>query len=566
MNIKTRVLGMLCAAGLASAAVAQVPASFDHVAVDTPIVIGIHNLEKFTGSAQQWASSIAPPEAMGGFQMAEMMLGTPGLNAGGSAAIAMTLDPDMGEPIPVIILPVSDYNAFVEAMQGQPGNGVTAINMMGGEAFVKPVGDGFVAMGQSFDTVSAFDAAAGKRKSHDERLGKIAAEAAGGTDIFVVIDVPAMRPYLEMGMVEMQQNMEMMAMMGGDAVGAQIAAMTGAMEAVVRDGRTAFMGMGTGEKGIWLDFAGQFTEGSDTAGYFADGGDSATLFSHLPQMEYIAAWSIDNSNDGLRKLMEGMAEMNGGGGFGFDVSALKAATGSAAVMGKTPGLFAGGLFANTVTFARADDGQTLLGQWKNMITSTDGTSQEGILMKASVEDNATEVAGRPVHAWGVTMEADPNHENAMMASMAIQQMAMMFGGEAGVRGYAAAGEDGVYTTMSRNSALLEKALTNSGSSFADEPGVKAVAANLPDNRSMEGYLNIKGVLDMFAPMMAMLGAPAISDVPEDMLPIGMSLSTGEGGMHSRVYVPGSVIEFVSSMAAEMNGGGVDQEPADKPRF
>ncbi|HZW09630.1 MAG TPA: hypothetical protein VFF69_06985 [Phycisphaerales bacterium] len=572
MKMQTRVLGILAAVGLAACPSLAIPPALDRVPADTPVVIGIRDVSHLSGGIKQWAGMFVPEEEMAPFALAEQLLSTPGLNSEGSAAVAVTFGEDGTPQEPVLVLSVSDYDAFVEAMQGQSGDEVATIRVMEDEGYVKDLGDGFMALGPDFDAVSAFAGEAGQLGSHRERLGEVAAAAAEDADAFVVVDVESMRPFLEQGLEQMQQGMAMAAMMGGEAVQGQMEMMMNAARSVVNDGRTAFVGMSTGESGLSLDLAAQFKDDSQTGSVFAEGGNAAELMEKLPAMEYVFAFAIDTSSEGLRNLMSEASKLNQGMSFGASMGKLaELHDGQAMVVGTTPGLLAGGLFTNTVQYTRSDDPEQLLNAYEEVITGINGEAQQGMKFTTTFERDAAMAGDTPLHAYGLTMDVDPNDENAMAASMALQQMSMIFGGEAGPKGYLALTDGGMYQTMTRNTALITKALEG-GESLDGNAGIGEIAGELPESRTAEAYVNVKGVIDMVAPMLAMMGGGvSFDDVPEDLHPIGASLTTGGAGMHGRLFVPGDVIELFSSIAEQLEGAEdeweeVEEEPESKPRF
>lgn len=572
MQMKTRVFGLVMATGLATTAALATPPSLDRVSADAPIVVGIKSLSEFTGDAQKWAQAVLPPEASMQVMMVNQMLALPGLNPDGSAAIAMSFpDGDMrSEPVPTIVLPIADYGAFVEAMQGNPGDGIAALNMMGDTMYAKNLGDGFMAMSPEMNAVEGFSGKAGQTKAHKARMGARGTQAADDADIFVIVDIDTMRPLLQQGLDEAKGQMEMAAMMGGEAAAKQIETMTRVADAVVADARTVVVGLGLDDSGVWLDFAGQFAEDSETGEVFAKAGNSTPLLGAVPNMDYVFAMAFDSSNPGIRNLMAGAASMNQGMGMSFNTEEMmKLAKGQAMVMGTTPGLFAGGLFTNTVQFTASDDPEALADAMKNAMTDMNGLSQEGMIFKTTFTEDAGEAGGKSLCAWSLAMEADPNHENAMATSMALSQMTLLFGGQAGPSGYATTTDKGLYTSYSKNSKLMEKVLAG-GDSMANNAMLKDAAEHLPAKRTAEFYLNIKGVLDMVGPMMMTFGGPDLGDLPEKMNPIAVGLATGGNGMHARLYLPGDVLEFAGAMAQQFGGAGewedVEDEPASRPRF
>lgn len=573
-QMKARVLGLVMATGLVATAASATPPALDLVSPDTPIVIGIKSLSEATGDAQKWAQAVMPPEAAMNVMMMNQMLSLPGLNPDGSAAIAMTFpngDPMRSEPVPTLVVPVEDYNAFVEAMQGNAADGITALNMMGETMYAKDLGGGFMALSPEMGLVEKFSGKTGQTAAHKARMGERGTNAADGADVFVILDIETMRPMLEEGLSEMKEQMQFAAMMGGEAAAAQINAMTSVADAVVADARTAVVGLGLDDSGVWLDFAGQFADGSDTGKVFADSGDSTPLLGAVPNMDYVMAAAFDMSNKGMQGLMANAKAMTKGMGMtGTAEGVMEHTKGQAFIMGTTPGMFAGGLFTNTVQFAASDDPEALLGAMKASMEEMNGQSQEGMIFNTTYTEDAGQAAGRSLNAWSLSMSADPDHENAMATGMALSQMTMLFGGQAGPSGYITTTDKGVVSTFAKNTKLMEKVLTG-GDSIANNDMLKAAASHLPEDRSAEFYLNIKGVLDMVGPMMAMI-APGtdLGDLPEKMNPIAMGLATGENGMHARVYMPGDVLEFIGSMAQTMGGAGewedVDEAPGSRPRF
>lgn len=574
-TMRTRLLGLLMATGLAATGAQALPPALDRVPADTPVVIGIQSLSGLLTDAKHWVGVLAPPEAGMGLAMAEQMLQMPGLNAEGSAAVALAFpDGYDAEPTPIVVLPVSDFGALTEAMQGNAADGVTALNLNNETMYARDLGGGFIAMGPAIELVQHFDGAAGHAEANAARLGARGAKAADDADIFAVIDVQSMRPLLDEGLANMEQQIQFMGMMAGEGIAAQMTAMADAAKAVVADGRTAFIGLGAGDDGMWLDFAGQFADGSDTGEIFKGAGNSAPMFAALPDMDFIFAAAYDTSNPGVRKLMTAATKMRQGMGGGLQTAEMiDLSDGGSMIIGTTPGLFAGGLFANTIQFTASKQPEKLLEAMKAATAGMDGKANEGVLFHTSWQDDAAEVAGHKLDAWSLTMEGDPNDPKGAQAGMALQQATMLFGGQAGPSGFATTTDKGLYSSFAKNSKLMERALTGDGDGdgFASNASVKAVSSHLPEDCTGEAYLNIKGVLDMVTPMLGMMGVGAdFTDMPQSMNPIGMGLTTGAGGMHARVFVPADVLEFAGKMAKQMNSADewdeVPEEPDSKPRF
>jgi hypothetical protein len=570
MKMQTRVLGILLAAGFAATPALAIPPALDHVPEETAVVVGVRDLSHLAQSMKHWGGMFAPEEAMGQLAMVDMILATPGVDASGSAAVAMNFPEGGGEPVPVLVVPVSDFEAFVGAMNGEVGEGVSTLEMHGEQVFAKDIEGDFIALGPDFDAVNAFDGSAGRLDAHETRLGETASIGADKADLFFVVDVQAVRPFIDMGLQQMEAQMGMAAMMGGEAVQAQMAAMMNAFKAVAEDGKTAFFGLGSGEQGLWLDFAAQFNEGTESAKVFAEGGDAGALLEKLPAMDYVAAFAMDTGSEGVRNLLAKASELGQNMSFGASMAKLaELHEGQATVIGVTPGLFAGGLFSNTVQYTASEDPEALLEGYEKVIGEVNGQTQQGLKLTTEFERDAAEADGTPLHAYSVLMEVDPNDENAAMASAAMQQMAMIFGGEGGPKGYVALTDDGMYQTMSRNTELVKQALS-AEEGLDSNTGISDVREHLPESRTAEAYINVKGVTDMIAPMLAMMGGITLDEIPENLHPLAATLTTGEGGMLGRFFVPADVIEMAASLKTKFEGEDeweeVEEEPESKPRF
>jgi hypothetical protein len=121
-------------------------------------------------------------------------------------------------------------------------------------------------------------------------------------------------------------------------------------------------------------------------------------------------------------------------------------------------------------------------------------------------------------------------------------------------------------TMGSNAQNMSAALkaASGGESMASKDEFSAVAKRLPSDRIFEGYIGVKGLIDMVGPFIAMQTGGAPFKTPEKMGPVAMAGTMNGGALGFRVVVPNDVIETVSDIAAEMAAlEGGDEEMMDE---
>jgi hypothetical protein len=122
--------------------------------------------------------------------------------------------------------------------------------------------------------------------------------------------------------------------------------------------------------------------------------------------------------------------------------------------------------------------------------------------------------------------------------------------------------------------LMEKALqiAGEGNGLGTDKVLLGTASQLPKDRSAEMYVGVGEIIKTAAGFAAMMGMSMDFSVPDNLAPVGMSVSTNGGAASGRIFVPIEVITTVADiqkqMQGEMGGEVQEEEPADgeKPRF
>lgn len=567
------LMSFLCGTSMV---LADVPAALDRVPESTQVVIAVRSIESLKTKAKTLFNDIGVPFVIE--PDFDMFTNTAGLNKGGSLAVVLTLPEGGGEPEPTMLIPVSDAVAFIKAWGGT-GEGVSEVTMLGntGHGFAKDIGGGYIAVSEDKETVEAFTSKPGSKAAHVKALGATGNRIADSADVVVIANFQNMKEEMEMGVQEMKDSFEGIAQMmpdGGEQLAAMMKMVTNVADAVMKDGQTGIIGFGIDSKGVNVDLAANFAEGSDSAKKFVAKGKAASMSAALPAGDFLFAGSMDYSDPSLRAMYNTVAEAskaNPAAAAAGDFSKIiEQSTGYSTYVGVAD--LSAGLLANTGFIVSSAEPAKLQSTMKGLLAEVNGKTIEGTTFKSDYKENNKEVAGLKASTYSLALDIDPNQPGA---AKAMAFFPMIVGPEGKITGYAVSTEKSTIMTLSRNSVLLERMIASAkgDGGFAADPLVAQTAERLPADRVMDVYIGVKGLADMGLGVLAMMGqAPAI-EMPEQMAPVGMGVSMSQGGFQFRTHIPTDVLKAVMGISQQMQGGGGDdmgEEPMDsgdeKPRF
>ncbi|MFI4872931.1 MAG: hypothetical protein ACIARQ_14030 [Phycisphaerales bacterium JB061] len=579
-TVLSRALAAVVVAGLPlGVAAADVPEALDRVPASTPVVISIGNVNAFFTQAEAITTALQQQEAQMGVQMAKMMLSMPGINAEGSAAIAMTSIENLEEqkePPMVAIIPVTDYAAMV-ANFGGTGEGLEALDFEGNTVYIRDLGDGFAALGPMEDVLANFDASAGNTDDHNTFMGETGSRMSDDNAVLIIANMDNLREPMLEGWEEASENMGQMMAMGGaqaDQMAGQMEMMDALVRGFARDADRALMGVSGGEYGFSFEIGANFKEGTELANTFADAGDAGSMLGKLPGGPYLFAYAMDYSAPGIKDMLAKIGEMGGeeaGGMAGLNpMDFLDNATGLAQVMGVSPGgLMGGGLLTNMSAVFTVDDADGLVSAFGEQIGEANDQVVNGISMTTSYSAEAETIGGADAHRWSIQMLPDMSQPGAMQMQM---MMPMLFGPSGGPAGYIAAADDSsvvvTYSTKSQNVENAINAARNGGALAADQLLMQQ-AERLHSEPFMVAYVDGGSILNTVLPTVAMFMGPVNVDIPEHVTPLGLSAQANGGGMSFRAVVPTDLIEVSKQTAAAfegMAGGGMGDGQEAPPSF
>jgi thioredoxin 1 len=467
-------------------------------------------------------------------------------------------------PRAVLLVPVTDYNAFLGNFQPQTHGDVSTIQLTGKQMFVKQAG-GYAVLSELQDAVANYAPAAGN--DFEKNAGHFGSKVLGGSDIMVYVDLgtvgPVLQPFVAMGMMQAQQQLADPAL-GPDMKMAQ--AMMGlygdAINAVLRDSKSAVIGLDLSAQGIGLSGSVQFKPDTPTAQMFAKSGQDKLDFNRLPNRPYLFATSMDLSGLPLQQMLDAIA-----GRFPADsgfsgimknaVEMMKNAGDQAQQAYYSPDLAAGpGSFLNAVTVYTSDNPAAFIKQYKQSILAMNNLEiAPNSKYTTSYTDNVMQIDGRNVDQFSLKMQLPPE---------AMQQLgpaAMLFAGDMG--GYVVPTQQAVVMSQGADPMLIKQAIGvadgKGENALNTDAGITAMRKQLYDHRVAETYIGVGSIMNLANTFIAMFAPDAALQVPPNLPPVASSVSVHETGIGSRNFVPLTTIVAVKN--AVMKVMQAQQQPA-----
>lgn len=563
---------------IALPALAGLPGAIDRMPNDALAVISIRSVSELKADLDKMGDKLPPlKEALSEGPMG-MLLAIPGMNPEGSVAAAFvgnSFEMNGDHPAMVAVIPVTDAKKFFEGVGATASGDTYTADFDGNPSHMKDIGGGFVAMAPTAELLAGFDGKPGKGAAHAKRLGSNGAALADSADVLVFADLAKLKPMIDQGVAQMKQQMEMIAMMAGPQ-GEQMTMMGSMIESVANrltaEGDLAIIGTTISGTGIAFDAGAQFREGTESFKSLQIKGDSMQALARIPNVPYLFAMSADTSNATIKSVINSMAALQGqNASFMPPAEMMNRLDGMSMVLGTSPALMGGGLFANSVVFQQTKDAKGLLAATKDTMSKMNNTSANGFKIVTSYKEADSTMGGTQVDSWSVRMSVDPNDPNAMMAQQGMQAMMMIWGASGGPSGYYAPTANGVVQTLSKNTVLMEKSLqaAGEGNGLGTDKVLSGTANQLPKDRSAEVYVGVGEIIKTAAGFAAMMGMSMELTVPDNLAPVGMSISTTGGAASTRLFVPVDVITTVADIQKQMQG---DVEEMDdngdgaKPRY
>ncbi|MEZ6191848.1 MAG: hypothetical protein R3C45_11250 [Phycisphaerales bacterium] len=599
------VTATVAAVAAVQPAFAEVPAALSQAPQDAQLVFIVPSMSQFSGKLAMLNQNLGLdiPEladALGTFK-AETGIGDAMNDAGSAMMVIHDLAGaiDTGEePDILLILPVTDYAAFIASFQEEgaapAGAGVTQVTMPDGQAGFARESGGYAILGNKEDAVANFTPG-GDAGVIGGRVGSLGAKCLGECDAAVYIDLEALAPTLipkiDQGIAEINKNMSdaaemgMMDPAGLEMMNATMSLYAVAGKAVLNSAEGIVFALDISEHGVGITKAANFKADSPVMKYLpGGGGNTASILARLPQSSYIAAAAIDTKAIAITELFEAAMEALPQDNPQMDLyrkslPMMKQIQQYAGVLyTPDPGALMSGTGAiNMLQTYKVDDGTAYMKSAKECITSMNGVEipmampmapggQPPVMTYAtSYTDNALQLDGVQVDQYSMQMNMP-------------QEMLMQMGPAAGFmtmftnfNGYAAQTDGYFLSTTTLDQQLMAKGLatgkTGDGLGAGDTLATVREKA-IPDGAVAEVYISLGGITETVGPMAMMFGMPAI-EAPQDLPPVAIGMGMDGTSTAGRLYVPNDTTRFiigtVKDMQQQMMGGpGMQQGPGAPP--
>ncbi len=605
--------------GVVAGPAPSLAAALDRVDADAEIVLVIPSMSDLSEAVAEFGAStgltdFAPDldDALGTFK--RQMSFTQGVDDDGAMLVVirgvtesleaqMNGAGDVPEPKAVMLIPVSDYDAFVKNLGGDPTQNIAEVTMKNDQKSVVKKLDGYALLGDDDEPtlIEAYEGAERGRAWVDE-LTPMLRGYAGDAQSLIYVDLRKLGPVLNetvsQGLAEFQEQMQQMNADGADpmgmmGVGSTMMKLYSEAARTILDGTEgALFTFNLQDGGLGLTAMLQPAADSELAAFFtpaakdgqgkamAPGMVSKKLLASTPDRPYLYAAVIDQTAFPLDKLvdrivasLEGEGEEGGGQEAKFlsmytdSLKMMKEARGVASVFyaPEAAGMMTGGLFS-TLTLYGVDDPEAFIAQQKASVEKLgelaipldemqppagddaapagDAEVQQApaeMRFDTTYADTALRIEGVEVDQYNITMRFPPE-----MTQQFNPMLAAVAGG--GYGGYIAPKDDTVLVTTVTDPQFITRAIQAVGK---DEgigtagPVARLRDEELPPDPMMELYISLDGLgrtANLFLPL---LGAGENLVIPDDLPPLAMGAAAdGEGqGVAFRLFVPTESVTF-----------------------
>ena len=491
------------------------------------------------------------------------------------------------DPSFAMLVPVSDYDAFVANFGAEAGDGVTELTMSQGQTgYCKRMGN-YAVIGESKELISWYEAAK-PAQAISQKVGDAAVDSLGDMDVALYIDLEAISPVLiekthefaDIAVDEMDA-MSASGMMPASAVDMNITFIqlyANAAHGLLEGSRAMVMTLNIDKTGINISHALEMKPNSTMAKMFpGQGSTTAATLSRLPNQPYIFALAFDYAGMDVSGLVNKMFENVPDGennrmmGMYKDILPMVEQTNSAASVFYPPdpaAMMAGG-FLNILNVYEVKDGEKFVEANKAYLkglndleievpvsaqAQQDGAADAGAITFATTyTDNAMQIDGVRVDQYSYTQNMPPE----LLQSMG--PMAMF--GATGYSGYVAHKDNVILATTSLDAQMITRGIKSSSEkSGIGTGGLIAEMRNnrLPKNCFLEFYLNPGGIASTANMFTAMFGMPPLN-VPADTAPLSIGTTRVDNALDSRVYVSLSTIKAVKTALEDMQNNMQQQQ-------
>lgn len=603
--MRRHVLGWTLAAmvlGLTAAprAMADADAALRLLPADAAVAVIVPSLDALNEEVANLRQTLNLPyeemdDVVGAFRhQAGMVQGVD--NAGPLVLTLFDLDQAIAggaRPGVAMLVPVSNYQAFVGNFDGNPRDDIAVLTMTGGQtAFARQL-DNHAVLSDRRELAEAYTPA-GDAAALRDHVGSVGSKYLDEATLAVYVDVDAVGPAM---VNAMEQAFDMFDGLNATELGMDDATLqySQAMMALYADaGRSMAEGVQAmvvaidlTEQGLGMTQTFQMRADSPLREIFTGTpSNAAAELARLPDRPYLFASAIDdkpiNFNRMIRTLLEAMPEEQLAM-FGVVQDSLvlldqTQAYASAFYVPTQAAIMSGG-FLNMLSTYRVDDTEAYLEAWRSAIEQMDeqgielpeGPDGPGgkMAFAGSYVADALQIDGVQIAQYQIEFDIPAEMLQQMDNPFAANLGAMSYGG------YIAGKGDHVVMTTTTNPQIMRAALQS-----LDQPtGLGAagpIAAirdhAMPPNAAAESYVSLQGLAQLGNIALMMFGGEPI-EVADDVPPIAMGLGVEDDGIAMRLFVPMPALQTVGEVVgqvAPLFGGvaprGPNQQNNQRPPY
>jgi thioredoxin 1 len=611
MNFRAMVSSAMCVVFTAAAltltpptASAAPPAALAQVPANAAAFVIVPDLTKLNGKVAKLGQALGvpgPPMA-DILAMVKMQLGMQkGIDDKGSLLIVMpVLDLMASDPPIVLVIPVSDFGAFVgnfaDAADAADAPGLKTFRMQGEQVFAKPMGK-YAVVSPLSKLVQNYKAG-GDPAALAKAAGTLGGNAIDKADALLYLNMeqisPILQPLLQMGMMQMQQQfqnmpqeMEAQGMMTFMQSYMKLYGDLGNM--ILRDAQAVVLGLSLSDTDVQATMALQCKPETYLGKMFSKPHQPLGKLNRLPDRPVFLAGAMDMSILPMKDLAKVIKTelvdklpdespfkgMMAGYVKAFDAAQL-VQEGQFAwyqpkgeVAGDDPTKLIDYAYIYTSTdpagFMKANREyvQSMDAAMKGLAAMEGMPAGAEVPMKMKYTENAVQVAGRSVDKFEMEMSMPDGADVAMSTMMGfVSQMSSM---------YITTTDDAVVMSHSGHEETLAAALATAGGTgkLGTRPELQAAAKSLIDHRVMEAHVDLGGIMEVA--VMPMLPEQMRMPIP-DSPPLSMAWSATDNGTAMQLVVPVGVANQIKNVVSfylmravmgamgGMEGGGMVIEP------
>lgn len=471
-----------------------------------------------------------------------------------------------GAPDVVMLVPVSDYAAFITGFGGN-ADGVSELKLKDGSTGFAKSSGGFAVLGRDRAVVEAYQPA-GDGGAMAAKLGPAGADALDRADAAIYIDIKSIGPrFASLMQAGLGRAREQGAAMGAPSLpGASMlsgaggaglpgaAAFTGlfsgAADLIAQGADAMVIGFDISDAGLGVTKAVRTHKSGELAAYFPGGkADAAAQLARLPNQPYVAALAVDGAAIDLAKVAQ--AYKGASDPAAAEMVALGREARSLAFVMYAPdqnAMMAGSL-TDMTWLITADDGEAYLKLVQGYVNALNGRKKPinpdapdgpAVNYTASYTAGALNLQGVSVDQFLIQQQMPPE----MYAQMG--QLAGFANLMGSFRGYAAAKGTHVVITTSADPQAITRALATveAGDGLGGDAAIADLRkSNLPAGSAMEAYLDLGGVNAMVGPLLMLIGAPPL-EIPPALPPIAVAIRVDGDTLIGRGYLPTADVKLI----------------------